>query len=253
MNLSSSIRQQPIPGPKPLVVATIRHSFSQPPSHSVTEPSTWRTRSGPRNCNFLAVVLIVLGFVVAGRLQATSVEPPSFEDLVEQAETIFEGQVTKVESKWSGGPEDPIIETFYTFNVLETLKGPPSAVYTLQVLGGTIGDETLEVEGAPKFAVGETSLLFVTQNGSQFVPLVGIMYGHYQIKQKLGTNTEEVIKHDGKPLSDVSEIGKEDRSIVGGRIGKLRSEQRPSVGMSPQVFKDQVKVQLTTEKSSASQ
>jgi hypothetical protein len=206
--------------------------------------------------SFLKWVKIAFGLYVlcfsGVRLFATSVEPPSFDDLVERAETIFEGRVIHVESKWTGDLADPIIETFYTFKVLETLKGPASGTYTLQVLGGTIGDETLEVEGAPSFEMGEKSLLFVTNNGRQFVPLVGIMYGHYQIKKEQASNERQIMKHDGKPLPDVSQIGKEDPAVAGGRIGRLRAEQRVERGLSVHAFKDQIRAKLNELKSKSS-
>jgi hypothetical protein len=51
------------------------------------------------------------------------------------------------------------------------------------MLGGTVGGETMEVADAPKFKVGDRDILFVENNGTQFVPLVGIMHGRFHVKK----------------------------------------------------------------------
>src|SRR5256885_6721644 len=52
-----------------------------------------------------------------------------------------------------------------------TLFRSPGASVTLRMLGGTVGAETMEVADAPKFKVGERDILFVENNGTQFITL----------------------------------------------------------------------------------
>src|SRR5438094_5308535 len=121
--------------------------------------------------------------VIACTALATTVIPPSFDDLVGRAEMIFQGTVTDVRSEWTGEGAQRHIMSYVTVNVEETIKGNPGASVTLQMLGGTVGAETMEVADAPKFKVGDRDILFVENKGSQFILLVGIMHECLLIKK----------------------------------------------------------------------
>ena len=60
----------------------------------------------------LPLTLIGIAFV---RVTATTVIPPSFEQLVQQAELIFQGTVTDVRSIWEGEGAQRHISTYVTF------------------------------------------------------------------------------------------------------------------------------------------
>lgn len=189
----------------------------------------------------MGLLALLLSLFQPPSLQATTVIPPSFDDLVTRAEIIFEGQVTAVESRWAGQDETRRIMTYYTFQVLDVLKGQASSPYVLEILGGTVGDTTLKVEGAPQFQTGEQVILFVTNNGKQIVPLVGFMHGYYRFQHEMKAGRSTVVKHDGEALRDVGDIGKE-QPVEGGRLGKFRAQNAPaSPPMSPQSFKDKIR------------
>src|ERR1700741_2233652 len=119
----------------------------------------------------LPLILISLAFT---RVSATTVIPPTFEQLVQQAELIFQGTVTDSRSVWEGEGGQRHIETYVTFQVEENVKGQAGTSYVIRMLGGTVGDETMEVTDTPKFRVGDREILFVEHNNEQFIPLVGI-------------------------------------------------------------------------------
>ena len=134
--------------------------------------------------------------------QATSVVAPSFDDLVAKADCIVTGEVTDLRSEWTGeGPQRHIV-TFVTLDVRRVLKGEVASPLSLRVLGGTVGTKTMEVADAPVFRVGEREILFVRNNGRQFIPLVGIMHGQYRID-----DGDHVTDHAGRPLVRVEDIG----------------------------------------------
>ena len=89
------------------------------------------------------------------RITATTVVPPTFEQLVQQAELIFQGTVTNVRSVWEGEGAQRHISSYVTFQVQDSIKGNAGASYTIRMLGGTVGDETMEVTDTPKFHVGK--------------------------------------------------------------------------------------------------
>lgn len=160
-------------------------------------------------------ILIVAGWL-AGRATATTVIPPSLDDLVGRAETIFQGTVSDVRSEWTGEGAQRHIVSYITFNVEDAIKGNPGAKVTLNMMGGTVGAETMEVSDAPKFKVGDRDILFVENNGTQFIPLVGIMHGRFQVK-KDQTGHDVVLTNDGAPLTDVNQLGKDERAATAGR------------------------------------
>lgn len=153
--------------------------------------------------------LFSLGFLAT----ATTVIPPRFDELVSRAQIIFEGEVTGVQSQWIGEGAQHRIVTFVTFKVDDTLKGDAGATYSIRVLGGTVDGRTMEVTDAPKFKVGDHDLLFVENNGSQFIPLVGIQHGCFRV-QKDATGRQTLTTGGGQPLADVNQLGGDEGSVA---------------------------------------
>ncbi|MEO5719157.1 MAG: hypothetical protein ABIR29_11360 [Chthoniobacterales bacterium] len=147
-------------------------------------------------------LLFSLGLVA----NATTVIPPNFDELVSRAQVIFEGEVTGLQSQWIGeGPQHRIV-TFVTFKVDDALKGAPGTTYSMRMLGGTVDGRTMEVTDAPKFKVGDRNVLFVENNGSQFIPLVGIQHGRFRV-QKDQAGRDTLVTGEGQPLADVNQLG----------------------------------------------
>jgi hypothetical protein len=154
-------------------------------------------------------VLLSLGLVV----HATTVIPPNFDELVSRAQVIFEGKVTGLQSQWIGEGAEHRIVTFVNFEVVDALKGSPGANYSIRMLGGTVDGRTMEVTDAPKFKVGDHDVLFVENNGRQFIPLVGIQHGRFRIqKDQLGRDT--LLTGEGQPLADVGQLGTNEKMMA---------------------------------------
>lgn len=151
------------------------------------------------------------GLVVASicTALATTIIPPSFDDLVREAETIFQGTVTGVHSQWIGEGAQRHIVSYVTFKVEEALKGNPGRETTLRMFGGTVDGQTMQVSDAPRFAVSDRDVLFVEHNGSQFIPLVGIMHGRYRV-EKDESGRDMILTNKGVPLHSLAEMGKEE-------------------------------------------
>lgn len=147
--------------------------------------------------------------------RATTVIPPSFDDLVTRAQTIFQGTVVDVRSEWTGEGAQRHIVSYVTFQVDDAIKGNPGARITLNMMGGTVGTETMEVTDAPKFKVGDRDVLFVENNGTQFVPLVGIMHGRFHVS-KDAAGRDVISTNDGAPLADITQLGKDQRAATNG-------------------------------------
>lgn len=176
---------------------------------------------------FVAVALV--------RLTATTVIPPTFDQLVRQAEFIFQGTVTDVKSVWEGEGGQRHIETYVTFQVQDSVKGEAGNSYTIRMLGGSVGDETMLVTDAPKFKVGDRDILFVEHNYDQFVPLVGIGHGRFHIQRDEESGRDIVINDEGEPVKDLAKLGREEESVAA------------ADAISPEQLKSAVKNQLQTQ------
>ena len=157
--------------------------------------------------------LVMLAGLLAGTasLTATTVVPPTFEQLVDQAQEIFQGTVTDVKSQWIGEGDNRHIVSYITFQVKDALKGKPGRTFTMRAFGGTVDGESMEIGDAPKFAVGDEDIVFIENNGSQVVPLVGMMYGRFHVR-KDQTGKAMVTTNEGRPLRNVARLGREDAS-----------------------------------------
>ena len=168
--------------------------------------------------------------------RATTVIPPTFDQLVSQAELIFQGTVTEVVSQWTGEGAQRCIVTFVTFKIDEQIKGDAGATYTIRMLGGTVGDQTMEVTDSPKFVRGDRDILFVENNGRQFVPLVGIMHGRFHVQHDDRTGREIVSNDHGGAVSDLAKLGKEDATA--------HSDSASEAPLSPADFKAAIRAKL---------
>lgn len=158
--------------------------------------------------------VLCAGLAVASA-RATTVIPPTFDQLVSEAELIFEGTVTDGRSQWTGEGAERHIVTYVTFNIEDAIKGAPGKSYTIRMLGGTVDGQTMEVTDTPKFKVGDRDILFVEHNGSQFVPLVGIMHGRFHVQTDAG-GRDIVTKDNGASLADVGKLGQDEKAAIAG-------------------------------------
>src|SRR5882757_4326950 len=118
-----------------------------------------------------------------GILPALSVLPVDFNNLVDDADSIFQGEVLSVRSDWTGLGENRHIATFVQFRVTRAFKGNAPNPQTLEIFGGTVGTESMKVPGLPEFQVGKMELLFVRNNGKEFCPLVGVFHSRFRIEK----------------------------------------------------------------------
>lgn len=164
----------------------------------------------------LRSLLLLLGAGLAlVSVRATTVIPPTFDQLVTDAELIFQGTVTDTHSQWAGAGAERHIMTQVTFQIEDAIKGAPGKSYTIQMLGGTVDDETMEVSDAPRFKIGDRDILFVEHNGTQFVPLVGIMHGRFHV-QTDAAGHDVIAKDNGAFLADAAKLGQDEKAAVTG-------------------------------------
>ena len=145
--------------------------------------------------------------------RATTVIAPRFETLVDRAELIFTGQVTSQRTEWRNNGGQKSIVTLVSFVVRQVHKGHAESIVTLQFLGGSIGDVSLEVADMPKFKAGERVILFVEGNGSAASPVIGFFHGRFSLRPD-ESGRESVFTYRNEPLADVTELGRAKRQPI---------------------------------------
>jgi hypothetical protein len=146
-------------------------------------------------------------FAAALPVSSTTVVAPSFDELVMRAESVVVARVAAIRSAWIESRSGRAIVTDVTVSIERTLKGPAHAERSFEFLGGTVGDDTLEVAGMPTFHVGDRDVLFINEAGRPASPLVGFMYGRFRIVSDPQTGADIIRTHDGRPLASLDEVG----------------------------------------------
>lgn len=218
------------------------------PFHSVSESEVsitaqrlrGRRRRRRERLSHLYYSLVFLCGAVFAR--ATSVTPPSFPELVSEAQVIAQGTVTSVASRRVDGPQGHVIKTFVDFAVEKSLKGNPPSTLTLEFLGGTVGTDTLHVGGMPEFKIGEREILFVQNNGTQFCPLVRFTHGRYRVHTDAASHRNFVARDDDTPLTSTSEV-----QLPENDMATARAAHAPATALSPDDFEAQISAEIARQ------
>ena len=151
--------------------------------------------------------MALLALLPASR--ATTVIVPDFDTMVGRSDYIVRAVVKSVASEWRENTSKPgrrYIGTLVELDVKEVIKGTPPSPLVLTLVGGRIGDRQLTIDGAPKFTVGQESILFVQGNGRQIVPLVGMSHGFYPVRRDKRTGESQVMHSGGQLIYSEREL-----------------------------------------------
>jgi hypothetical protein len=125
--------------------------------------------------------LVIVAALCASPAIATTVVPMTVGSMADHAGQVVAGEVIEVHSYWTGDPRR--IESEVVFANVDCLKGGPVGAggeLTLIVPGGAIGELEMRIAGAPRFAVGDSWVLFLLPSYKTF-PVVGLSQGAFRI------------------------------------------------------------------------
>jgi hypothetical protein len=155
-------------------------------------------------------------------LQATTVTPPEFSQLVNEADYVVRAVVKGVTVVEKANPGKRTLPySMVELEVKQVIVGTPPSPVILEVLGGKVGEREMYIEGAPRFTVGEEAIFFVQGNRTQIFPLARMMHGLYPILKDKVTGREFVARSNGEPMSDASEVSQ-----------PLHRESEPAAGLA---------------------
>lgn len=184
-----------------------------------------------RRCGaVLQLFALAVLFATAMPARATTVVAKSFADLCAEADLVFAGTVTGVETAWADAAKQAI-ETRVTFGDLTWLRGGPQATLTLRFAGGTLDGLSEEIAGVPRFATGDRVVIFA-RNGEFISPIVGFHQGLYRVVD--GARGPAVVDAEGHPVTGVS----------GAAVRRGTPAAAPGAPLSLDAFLDGVRGQL---------
>ncbi len=185
---------------------------------------------------------LALFCVLAADGPATTVLPPDFDQLVNESDYIIRAVVKSVTAEYRTNTGGKTIITKVALDVREVVAGTPPAEVVLEILGGKIGDESLVLEGAPKFKVGDEDILFVKDNGRTIVPLVAMMHGRYPVMRDSATGRKYMAREDKMPLRTTAEVALP--MTEGATATGPQSTPPPASALTPDEFIQRVKAAI---------
>jgi hypothetical protein len=139
------------------------------------------------------VLLLTIGLIAAvmtislppREATATTLEPLTIEQLTERATVVVVAETTGVRTESKASPQGVAngfsIHTVADLRVTKVLKGQSPSARKVVTPGGRVGRKVVEVALMPEFAVGETSVLFLDEQGR----VIGGAQGKLEVKDGL--------------------------------------------------------------------
>lgn len=119
--------------------------------------------------------------VLIASLNATTVAPLSFEQLVNESSAVVYGRVSDVRSQWTA--DRRFIESVVSIDVITGIKGGAAERMAFTVPGGQVGRYLNVIPGAPTFSAGDLAVVFLTALGPRLPVTTGLTQGVYRVQR----------------------------------------------------------------------
>lgn len=179
----------------------------------------------------------VLGFATILPATAASVVPLYLDEIIDRSAVAFEGVCVQnwTEREAATG----FVVTYTKFEVRDALKGFVGATHVIKQIGGSLPGENVqfEVMGVPKFAVGETYVVFLAGVSSAgFSSPVGLAQGRFNVSG-MGEAREVTNGRDFRDLIP----NPEQKAMTAGTRAKLQQAPDPMRRLNIDEFKQLVR------------
>jgi hypothetical protein len=172
----------------------------------------------------------------------------TFEELLQFAEFVFEGQVIAVESFMP--PNSHLPRTCVLFEISEVFKGSHSDdTADLCFLGGISGEYTVKVANMQYPKLDEKGIYFVKSLARQYAnPLYGWKQGHFLIETDPYTSREHVMTADRQPVTGITLEEAPPYGLSTGVASGVKTTDRLQIGKAWTVeeFKQNLRSMLET-------
>ena len=114
---------------------------------------------------------------------ATLARGLTLEELVRQTAQGVVATPLEAHCEWATFGRTEVIVTETRVRVEETLVGTAPSELLVRVLGGSIGDDGVRVDGQAELRLGKPAVLFLTPPAADRAFVVGAAQGHYPLRQ----------------------------------------------------------------------
>ena len=119
--------------------------------------------------------------LLSAAVDATTVAPLSFQQLVNESAVVVYGRVVDVRAQWTD--DRRFIESVVSIEVLKGMKGSARETIAFTVPGGQVGRYRNVMPGAPSFAPGDLAVVFLTAHGPRLPVTTGFTQGIYRVQR----------------------------------------------------------------------
>jgi len=120
-----------------------------------------------------------LALLLGGRALATVILPVDLETLCRRADLIVRGTTGATVALTS--EDKKLIHSVTTVSVAQAIKGQAPAQIEVRTQGGTVGDITQMVSGAPQFHPGEEVILFLRKANERHFVVESFCLGKFEV------------------------------------------------------------------------
>ncbi|HEX6162581.1 MAG TPA: hypothetical protein VFZ31_04415 [Vicinamibacterales bacterium] len=138
-----------------------------------------------------SLIAVLFAALCAVRVDATTVVPLSFEQLVNESQAVVFGRVTDVRAQWTA--DRRFIESVVTVEVLRGMKGTARESIVFTVPGGQVGRYLNVIPGAPTFVSGDLAVFFLTAQGPRLPVTTGLTQGIYRVRRDASSGEMMVV------------------------------------------------------------
>ncbi len=172
-----------------------------------------------------AIKALVLLLPVLSLVRATTATTSILltdEQLIVSSRIILLGEVRSVKAQWDLNHEN--INTYVKLHVSNVLKGHlENALIVFKQLGGTVADNSTVIFGAPRYAVGQSVLLFLDTAPDGTLRIAHLFQGKYdvvevqdgqlRVERKIDESVNILGKREGPDITNSASLAQFTRKI----------------------------------------
>ena len=148
-----------------------------------------------------ALAVSVLAVAVCLPASAISVHAPGLPELVARAQRIVVTEVVDVRTEVRTTRDGSLPFTLATLRAVRTLKGEPAVEILIELPGGEVEGQRVEVLGLPRFRAGDRDVLFLAAHGG-LSPTVALSHGRFRVRSGAG-GSDVVVREDAGGIFEV--------------------------------------------------
>jgi hypothetical protein len=135
--------------------------------------------------NIVSAVLVMASLLWPARIDAITVVPLTFEQLVNEAAAVVYARVSDVRGQWTSDRQS--IDSVITLEALQYVKGDLGPVVSMRLPGGQAGGRIAVLPGAPSLSEGDLVVLFLKARGPALLTTVGLGQGIFRVRRDART------------------------------------------------------------------